>query len=56
MSCHGCTCRSSDLGTAHAIGVGASSRSKGKKYKFELAIVNDEAAKNIPAGGTLVLM
>jgi len=29
---------------------------KGKKYKMELVIVNDEAAKNIPAGGTMRLM
>jgi branched-chain amino acid transport system substrate-binding protein len=26
---------------------------KGKKYKYELTIVNNEAAKNIPVGGTL---
>ena len=26
---------------------------KGKKYKYELTIVNNEAATNIPAGGTL---
>jgi branched-chain amino acid transport system substrate-binding protein len=26
---------------------------KGKKYKMELTIVNDEAAKNIPTGGTM---
>jgi len=29
---------------------------KGKKYKMELTIVNDEAAKNIPTGGTIRLM
>ena len=29
---------------------------KGKKYKMELVIVNDEAAKNIPTGGTMRLM
>ena len=28
---------------------------KGSKYKVELTIVNNEAAKNIPAGGTLQL-
>lgn len=26
---------------------------KGKKYKYEMVIVNDEAAKSIPVGGTL---
>ena len=29
---------------------------KGKKYKYELTIVNNETAKNIPAGGTLRLI
>lgn len=29
---------------------------KGKKYKVELTIVNNEAASNIPTGGTLKLM
>ncbi|HEX7437479.1 MAG TPA: ABC transporter substrate-binding protein, partial [Caldimonas sp.] len=29
---------------------------KGKKYKMELTIVNDETAKNIPTGGTIRLM
>ena len=29
---------------------------KGKKYKMELTIVNDEAAKNIPTGGTIRVM
>jgi branched-chain amino acid transport system substrate-binding protein len=29
---------------------------KGSKYKVELVIVNNEAAKNIPAGGTLKLL
>ena len=29
---------------------------KGKKYKFELIIVNNQTAKNIPARGTLKLM
>jgi len=30
--------------------------SKGTKYKVELSIVNNEAAKNIPTGGTLKLL
>jgi branched-chain amino acid transport system substrate-binding protein len=30
--------------------------SKGSKYKVELTIVNDEAAKNIPVGGSLKLI
>jgi branched-chain amino acid transport system substrate-binding protein len=30
--------------------------SKGKKYKYELSIVNNEAAKNIPLSGSLKLM
>ncbi len=29
---------------------------KGKKYPYELTIVNDETAKNIPVGGSLKLM
>jgi len=29
---------------------------KGKKYKYELTIVNNEAAKNIPAGGKMKLI
>jgi branched-chain amino acid transport system substrate-binding protein len=29
---------------------------KGKKYRYELTIVNNEAAKEIPAGGSLKLM
>lgn len=29
---------------------------KGKKYKYELTIVNNETAKNIPTGGTLRLI
>ncbi len=29
---------------------------KGKKFKYELAIVNDESAKTIPLGGTLKVM
>jgi branched-chain amino acid transport system substrate-binding protein len=29
---------------------------KGTKYKVELTIVNNEAAKSIPAGGTLRLL
>ena len=29
---------------------------KGKKYKMELTIVNNEAAKNIPTGGAIKLI
>ena len=29
---------------------------KGKKYPYELTIVNNEAAKSIPTGGTLKLL
>jgi branched-chain amino acid transport system substrate-binding protein len=29
---------------------------KGKKFKYELAIVNNESAKAIPLGGTLKVL